>query len=206
MSGVKDKAKKEKHAENSERSRTSHWLFSRRGPGFLASIFSSFDNFDQRITPYIKKGQVVADLGCGWGSYSFKLADLVGREGKVYAVDLANKCIQKIHNMAEERGYHNIKAFVSSASNLSFIKAKSVDFVFANGLLCSMAINRQSAVAEIKRILKPRGKAYLSLGMPPPFGYVNEAEWKKILSGFKVDAGGSFNELWVLVSSKQRAA
>ncbi len=197
MGAAKDKSS---NVKKSEELRTSHWLFSRRGPGFLASIFRSFDNFDQHITPYIKKGQVVADLGCGWGSYSFKLADLVGPEGKVYEVDLADKCIQKIRNTAEKRGYHNIEAFVSSASDLSLIKAKSVDFVFANGLLCSMAIDRQSAVAEIKRILKPTGKAYLSLGMPPPFGYVNEAEWKQILAGFNVDAGGSFKELWALVS------
>ena len=99
-----------------------------------------------------------------------------------------------------EIGYDNIKAFASTAADLSFIKNKSVDFVFANGLLCSMANDRQLAVSEIKRIIKPKGHAYLSLGSPPPFGFVDEAEWQVILEEFKLVSGGSYKELWAVVS------
>jgi len=195
--------KKEQNPKKSEEMRTSHWLFSRRGPAFLDPVSRLFDHPEKKVGPYIKKGQVVADIGCGWGYYSFALVDLVGPEGKVYSVDLAKKCIHEIQKRAEKRGYHNIEVHVSTAAELSFISDRSVDFVFANGLLCSMAIDRQLAVNEMKRILKPAAMAYLSLGFPPPIGYVDQPEWEDILSGFKVERGGSFKELWALVSLKQ---
>jgi len=63
-----------------------------------------------------------------------------------------------------------------------------------------MPEGRQLSVSEIKRILKPEGKAYISLGAGPPFGLVNEEEWKTILEGFKVEKGGSYKEKWAVVS------
>lgn len=202
MNQVKAKTEKEQSSKKSEEARTSHWLFSRRGPAFLDPIVRIFDRSERLVRPHIKKGQVVADIGCGWGYFSFALADLVGLEGKVYSVDLAQKCIRVIKKEAEKRSYPNIEAHVSTAADLGFISDGSVDFVFANGLLCSMAIDRQLAVNEMKRILKPTGMAYLSLGSPPPFGYVDQREWKDILSGFTVEQGGSFKEAWALVSAK----
>jgi 2-polyprenyl-3-methyl-5-hydroxy-6-metoxy-1,4-benzoquinol methylase len=194
------KTEKEQSPKNSEEERSSHWLFSRRGPAFLDPIVRIFDHSVRLVEPCIKQGQVVADIGCGWGYFSFALADMVGPEGKVYSVDLAKKCIRVIRKKAEKRGYHNIEAYASTAADLSFIPDVSVDFVFANGLLCSMAIDRRLAVNEMRRILKPTGMAYLSLGSPPPFGYVDQLEWEDILAGFKVEQGGSFKELWALVS------
>lgn len=183
-----------------EEARASHWLFSRRGPSFLDKLSHIFEHPINLIEPYIQKGQVVTDLGCGWGQYSFALADLVGAEGMVLAIDLAKKCIDSIQKKIAKEGRGNIKAYASSAAELDFIGDRSIDFVFASGLLCSMAYGRQLAVNEIKRILKPSGKAYLSLGMAPPFGYVNQAEWESIMQGFTVERGGSFKEMWAIVS------
>jgi hypothetical protein len=63
-----------------------------------------------------------------------------------------------------------------------------------------MADNRQLSVNEMKRILKAEGKAYLSLGTGPPLGFVDKAEWEKIIEGFRVEQGGSFKEKWAVVS------
>ena len=83
-----------------------------------------------------------------------------------------------------------------------FIEDGSVDFVLANGLLCNMPDHRPSAVNEIKRILKSTGKAYLSLGSPPPFGFVDSPEWEKILGEFIVERRGGLLQRWALVSKK----
>jgi hypothetical protein len=64
-----------------------------------------------------------------------------------------------------------------------------------------MAADRQLAVKEIKRILKPEGQAYLSLGSPPPLGYVDRVEWKQVLGGFTVKRTGGFLQKWALVSA-----
>ena len=154
----------------------------------------------KHVEPYVKKGQVVADIGCGSGYYTLALAECVGAEGRVYAVDLNEKAIRNLKKKADKFGYHNLEAHASSATGLGFIKDGSVDFVLANGLLCVMTGNRELAVNEIKRIMKTDGKAYLSLGSPPPLGHVNRTEWEKILGGFKVERRGGSIQKWALVS------
>ena len=116
-------------------SQASGLLFLRREPASLNPIRRLFEPPQRLIGPYTKNGQVVADLGCASGYYTLALAELVGPEGKVYAVDLDNKCIRALEKKAHKKGYHNIEAHASSASDVSFIKDRSVDFVLANGLL-----------------------------------------------------------------------
>jgi ubiquinone/menaquinone biosynthesis C-methylase UbiE len=193
----------EKQPEDWTRSETSRWLWLRRSPALLDPLRRLFEHPKRLIEPYVKDGQVVADLGCGSGYYTLALAELVGSTGKVYAIDLDKKAIRALAEKGEKAGYQNIEVQAVSAADVSFIKDKSVDFVLAYGLLCSMASNRQSAVNEIKRILKSTGKAYISLGFGPPLGFVDKAEWEKMLEGFRVEQGGSYKEKWAVVSSKK---
>ena len=101
----------------------------------LYPIMRIFGPPKRLIEPYVKYGQVVADLGCATGYYTFALADSIGPEGKVYAVDFNKKSIRALDKKVEKGGYHNIESHVSSAADLSFIEDMSVDFVLANGLL-----------------------------------------------------------------------
>jgi hypothetical protein len=65
-----------------------------------------------------------------------------------------------------------------------------------------MATGRQLAVEEMKRVLKSDGQIYMTLGGGPPFSYVDKAEWEEILEGFTVQRGGSYKEMWAVVSLK----
>ncbi len=105
------------------------------GLAIIEPIIKWLDPPQKLIGPYVKKGQVVADLGCGRGSYSLALAESVGPAGKVYAVDLDKKNIRVLQKRADKLGYQNIEAHAASAADLSFIKKGSVDFILANGLL-----------------------------------------------------------------------
>ena len=105
------------------------------GLAIIEPITNLFEPPQRLVEPYAKKGQTVADLGCGRGYYAIALAKIVGQEGKVYAVDLDRKNIQALLKRADKAGYHNIEAHATSASDLSFIKDGSVDFILANGLL-----------------------------------------------------------------------
>jgi SAM-dependent methyltransferase len=116
------------------------------------------------------------------------------------------KLSEQWRKKAAKRGLHNIEAYASSASNLGFIKDGSVDFILANGLLCSMVPQyHKSAVNEIRRVLKPSGQAYLSVA-GGFYSYVDQAEWEKILEAFRVEQRGNpfFADRWALVSTKQR--
>ena len=160
------------------------------------------DSPKKHLEPYVTQDQVVADLGFDLGFYTLALAECVGPEGKVYAVDLEEKKVQALEKKVDKSGYNNIEAHAASAHDLSFINDRSVDFVLANGLLCSMKDHRPSAVNEIKRILKLNGQAYLSLGAPPPLGFVDRVEWKTILNEFHVERRGGFLQKWAVVSVK----
>jgi ubiquinone/menaquinone biosynthesis C-methylase UbiE len=173
------------------------------------------DNFFRRLfenprgyCQYVTNGQVVADLGCGPGYFALALAESAGPEGKIYAVDSDEKAIRALEEKANKSGCHNIETHASSASDLSFIQDGSVDFVLAHGLLCSVAPqHHESVVNEIKRILKPKGLAYLSAAKGF-YSYMGQAEWERILEAFKVEqrgGDGSFaiSERWALVSKSQ---
>lgn len=184
--------KKEKHARK--------WSFLRRTPNFL-NWFEA-PKLLPRIKPFVKPGNYVVDLGCGWGYYSFLLADLVGENGKVYAVDLGETCKRSIDKKSMRRGYHQIITYASTAADLSFITDGTIDFVFSNGLFCSMENDRMAAVDEIKRVLKPHGHAYISLGAAPPLGLMDENEWNEMLSKFTIIEGGKYKDLWVIISNQ----
>lgn len=169
-----------------------------------SSIRRLFSN-PNKFCPYVTTGQVVADLGCGPGYYALALAESVGPEGLVYAVDSDEKAVRALESKAEKRSYQNIEAHASSAHDLSFIKDSSVDFVLANGLLCSMAPqHHESTVNEMRRILKPRGLAYISVAKGR-WSYVSKAEWERILEGFRVERSGDprIEDRWAVVSKKQ---
>jgi ubiquinone/menaquinone biosynthesis C-methylase UbiE len=158
-----------------------------------------------RYCTYVKPDQVVADLGCGPGFYTLALAQSVGPTGRVYAVDSNAKAIQTLVKKAAKQGFHNIEAHTSSAAYLDFIEDASVDFILADGLLCSMAPQgHEPAVSEMQRILKPEGKAVLVVGRGR-ISYVGDAEWETILEQFDVQRRnhGSTGDRWALVSKKQ---
>ncbi|MFQ5820968.1 MAG: class I SAM-dependent methyltransferase [Candidatus Heimdallarchaeota archaeon] len=161
----------------------------------------------KQFNSYVKDGQVVADLGCGPGFYTLALADSVGLEGKVYAVDSNEKCIQSLEKKMEKGEYQNIETHASSASDLSFINDRTVDFVLANGLFCSMAPQyHEAAVGELQRILKPNGQAYISVAKGF-ISYVDQAKWEFILEGFNVEQRNDgfpiIGDRWAVVSSKK---
>jgi ubiquinone/menaquinone biosynthesis C-methylase UbiE len=149
---------------------------------FVRRLFEKPNRFNNEVI----QGQVVADLGCGPGFYTFPLADQVGPTGKVYAVDSDAKAIRVIERKAAKGNYQHIETHTCSAANLDFISDESVDFVLADGLLCCVAPqDHAEVVQEIIRILKPEGKAYLLAGRTS-VAYMNNSEWEDILNEFNV--------------------
>jgi ubiquinone/menaquinone biosynthesis C-methylase UbiE len=54
------------------------------------------------VERYVSESQVVADLGCGPGYYTIALAESVGPNGKIYAVDSDEKAIRAVVGESEE--------------------------------------------------------------------------------------------------------
>lgn len=176
------------------------------------------DNFIRRlispperwISKYISTGISVADIGCGPGYFTIPMAVAVGKKGKVYAEDSDPRSIEAVRAKSREHALQKIiEAHCASAANLAPIPDRSVDFAFANGVLCCMA-DHAGALAEIKRILKPDSLAYISvtkvLRRKDP-RTVTEEEWERILEGFRVqEKGEGLTSRWAAVSLKENVS
>jgi len=65
----------------------------------------------------VKPGHRVADIGCGSGYFSFRLAERVGPEGKVYAVDIEQKAIDKVRSRKERERLDQIEPILGESAN-----------------------------------------------------------------------------------------
>ncbi len=154
----------------------------------------------------MQAGEIVADLGSGPGFFTLPIAETVGGSGKVYAVDFDPKSIEALKVKIERFGMHGVvEAYAVSAAEVNFLRNASVDFVFANGLLCCM-VDHSGALRQIRRILKPKGRARLSISKlirkRDPRA-VTKAEWEGILGEFEVlERGESLTQRWALLSLK----
>src|SRR5208283_103345 len=158
----------------------------------------------KKVSKFISAGSVVADVGCGPGYFTIPMAELVGSTGKVYAADSDPKSIKVLRAKSDAQRLENIiETHATSAANLGAIPNQSVDFVFANAVLCCM-VDHAGAVAEIKRILKPQGLAYLSvtkLFRKKDPKAVTREEWRRILEGFRLrEDGEGFLNRWATVT------
>lgn len=65
----------------------------------------------------VKPGQRVADIGCGFGYFTFHLAARVGAQGKVYAVDIDPKAIDKVRERKEREKLEQIEPIVGESAD-----------------------------------------------------------------------------------------
>jgi len=101
----------------------------------IIRFFNSPTVARDKVAHYVSKGHRVADLACNTGYYTLLLAECVGLEGKVYAVDLDPLTIKLVEEKVDKSGFHNIELHCANAADLNFIEDHSIDFVLANGLL-----------------------------------------------------------------------
>ncbi|MDG7008280.1 MAG: class I SAM-dependent methyltransferase [Nitrososphaerota archaeon] len=163
---------------------------------------------ERLVEKYVEQGQVVGDLGSGPGFYSLPMAERVGKSGKVYAVDFDPRAIEALKARAERRGLDGtVEPHACSAAEIDFIPSGSVDFILANGLLCCM-VDHAGAVREMKRVLKPQGRAHLTVSKTvrrKDSRAVTKEEWEKILGEFEVlERGEGLANRWAYVSLKTR--
>ena len=77
----------------------------------------------------LKSGQTIADIGSGGGYFSFRFAEIVGDNGRVYAVDTNQAYLGLIKHNAEEWGLDNVKPVFASGDKLDMPESK-LDIVF----------------------------------------------------------------------------
>ena len=104
----------------------------------------------------LKAGQSIADIGSGGGYFSFRFAEAVGAEGRVYAVDTNQEYLGLIKRNAEGKGLRNVKPVFASGTKLD-IPAKTLDFVFMRNVTHHIR-DRKGYFENLSKYLKPNGR------------------------------------------------
>src|SRR5436190_3890949 len=64
-----------------------------------------------------KPASRVADIGCGFGYFTFRLAARVGAEGKVYAVDIEREAINKVRERKEREKLAQVEPILGESAD-----------------------------------------------------------------------------------------
>lgn len=114
----------------------------------------------------IKEGMSIADVGSGPGYFSFKFADMVGENGKVYAIETNPRHLEYMRWYKQKNNISNLEPVTSSFNGIGLESDIQVDIVY----MCSLYHNvyaaftdeeRDEFVGSIWRALKPDGRFIL---------------------------------------------
>ncbi len=99
-------------------------------------------------------GQSVLDFGCGPGGYVRPTAELVGAEGRVWALDRLEVATEHVRRVAAKRGLTNVTT-IRSYGNTGLPDA-SVDMVLLYDVFHHLT-QPATVLAELHRVLVPGG-------------------------------------------------
>ena len=107
----------------------------------------------------IKPGFQVLDYGCGPGGYIMPLAELVGKSGKIYALDIHPLAIESVRRIALKNQLTNVETILSDCQ--TGLPDKSLDVVLLYDTLHTLS-DPDGVLEELHRVLKPDGVLSLS--------------------------------------------
>ncbi|MFC1983713.1 class I SAM-dependent methyltransferase [Chloroflexota bacterium] len=102
----------------------------------------------------IKPGFAVLDYGCGPGGYVIATAELVGKSGKIYALDIHPLAIQMVQSIASKKQLANVQTICSDCK--TGLPDSSIDVVLLYDTLHALG-DSNGVLAELHRVLKPSG-------------------------------------------------
>ena len=138
-----------------------------------------FQNPEKILSPYVREGMKVLDIGCAMGFFSLPLAELVGSNGKVICVDVQQKMISSLEKRARKAGLSDrIETRVCDHDSLGLDDLKQeMDFALASAVIHE-APDSHRFFSEIYETIKPNGRFLVV----EPKGHISEKDFRITLS------------------------
>ena len=147
--------------------------------------YEGFDRDDwqlpQRVLSALelRPGDRVADIGAGGGYFSFRFAEAVGPEGRVYAVDVDDDMLAYLEERVAEEGHENVEV-VRGAFEDPLLPDGQIDLVFLSNTYHHIQ-DRPTYFHGVRRDLSPGGRvAILELDdrswLPRTIGHFSEPD------------------------------
>jgi ubiquinone/menaquinone biosynthesis C-methylase UbiE len=111
-------------------------------------------------------GERVLEVGPGTGYYSLDVARQIAPDGRLDVLDLQESMLKELTRRADGRGITSIVPTAGDAQNLPF-PAATFDAAFLVATLGEIS-DRDQALRELHRVLKPGGRLVVGEGQPDP--------------------------------------
>lgn len=114
------------------------------------------DTFDQLRKAGLSEGMIVWDVACGSGIMTEYLAEQVGPNGTVYALDISKEQLEIAKARIERSGHKNVEFILEDIHSLDTSKYKKADIIHTSFILMHLT-NPERALEIISSLLKPEG-------------------------------------------------
>lgn len=106
-----------------------------------------------------RPGQAVCDLGCGTGYHALPLAESIGPEGVLYAVDLQPEMLARLAGLANTAGLRNVRC-IEAAVDDPRLERGSCDVVLMVDVYHELS-HPVRVMGHVREALRPKGRAVL---------------------------------------------
>lgn len=135
-------------------------VYSVKRAGHLVSrVRRWFQNPKKILGKYVKEGMTVLDIGCGPGLFSVEAAKMVGKSGKVIAVDLQEEMLEILKKRIQGTEIENRIVLHKCEENRIGISEK-VDCALTFYIIHEVP-DQENLLNELRSTLKPDGILYI---------------------------------------------
>jgi len=143
----------------------------------------------------VRPGQRILDVGCGFGSYAVPLAQLVGPEGRVIAVDTDAQAIERLKERLAGAPYAAVVETHLTGGEVEFgwVPTQTLDAALLFDVLQHVD-DWEKLFAELRRVVKSAGRVYVNPSTLSHPGRVDIVRMGERLEahGFRLQRRGQF--------------
>ena len=156
------------------------------------------------LSPYIKEGMNILEIGPAMGFFSIPLAKMTGNSGKVFCVDIQEYMLRKLYSKARKTGVgHIIETRLSTADSMNIDTLKnSIDFTLLAYVVHEVP-DQNLLFSSVSEAMK-RDSFLLLI---EPKGHVNTVDWEKSIAiatgnGFQISKKIKVKRSWSVLLCK----
>jgi ubiquinone/menaquinone biosynthesis C-methylase UbiE len=127
------------------------------------------------VGPYIQEGNTVIDMGCGPGYFTIDMAKMIGSKGRVIAVDIQAKMLERVRKKAKKHGVAGRIDFHTAGTDHIGLN-QTADFILAFYMIHEVP-DMKHTLRELKTLLNNGGKILVV----EPKMHVSQAGFKAML-------------------------
>jgi ubiquinone/menaquinone biosynthesis C-methylase UbiE len=159
-------------------------------PWWLGYLLASpirrlLQNPESIVSPYVKTGMTVLEIGPGMGFFTLPMARIVGPKGKIICPDIQEKMLSSLKRRASRAGLsERVITKLSTSDSLNITEhVAQADFALAFAVVHEIP-DQKKLFRQIYDCLKPGAKLLIS----EPTGHVTPEDFDKMLQ-LTIDTG-----------------